>query len=138
MGYGTQEKDLFRDMEFTGGADSHQFQGITDGLIYTTPQRDIRAINNLNSGSEGQTVSIESNSDFSSKETSNMVPRNYLIINLPTAFDSCDNNNSRLKKRKISVNREQVMDNYYLEVLRSVLQEQGLSDLAIEIFVSNE
>ncbi|OMJ19155.1 hypothetical protein AYI69_g6741 [Smittium culicis] len=93
---------------------------------------------NLESGSEGQTGTTDSNTDCTYMKISNIFPRPDLIINIPTASDSGDNNSSRTQKRKIAVNREQKLESDGLADKRRVLQEQGFSDLAIEIVVPNE
>ncbi|OMJ18750.1 hypothetical protein AYI69_g6884 [Smittium culicis] len=92
---------------------------------------------NLESGSEGLTGTTDSNTYFSSMEISNMIPRTDEIINIPTDSASGDNNNFRPQNRKITVNRELTLESDSLADKRRVLQEQGFSDLAIEIFVSN-
>ncbi|OMJ29313.1 hypothetical protein AYI69_g1189 [Smittium culicis] len=91
------------------------------------------------SGSEGQTGTTDSNTDCSSIKISNMVPRPDEIINIPTASATGDNNNSRPQNRKIAVNREQKLEFDGLADQRSFLQEQGLSDLSIDLsFQTND
>ncbi|OMJ30428.1 hypothetical protein AYI69_g27 [Smittium culicis] len=92
---------------------------------------------NLESASECQTGATDSKSGYISMEISNIFPRPDEIINIPTASASGDSNNSRPLNRKIAVNREQTLESDGLADQRRDLQEKGLSDLAIDIFVSN-
>ncbi|OMJ22790.1 hypothetical protein AYI69_g5262, partial [Smittium culicis] len=65
---------------------------------------------NLASASESQTGTTDSNSEFSSMEISDMVPRPYEFINFPTASVSSENSNNLPQKRKIASNRQQALD----------------------------
>ncbi|OMJ29706.1 hypothetical protein AYI69_g775, partial [Smittium culicis] len=90
---------------------------------------------NLASASESQTGTTDSNSEFSSMEISDMVPRPYEFINFPTASVSSENSNNLPQKRKIASNRQQALDSNDLADRRRVLHEQGLSDLPVDIVV---
>ncbi|OMJ28660.1 hypothetical protein AYI69_g1859 [Smittium culicis] len=121
-----------------GDIDAQQFKRATDDLICVTSQeeqkagsllqqvsgyqssRDQRTIVQL--ASEGQMETIDSKFDYSSMEIGDMVPQPDEIINFPTASASGDNK----------------LEYDGLEGQRRVLQEQGLSDLATDIFVLNE
>ncbi|OMJ27821.1 hypothetical protein AYI69_g2727 [Smittium culicis] len=150
---GIRVKNVFLDMESTGCIDAHQCQRVAEDLIFSSSQESNRTISeasinrrtdldllptNQHSPAEGQTETTESNSDYFSMEISDKVPRFEEKINFPTASSLGNNNNSRSQKRKIAVNREQALESDGLADQRRALQEQGFSDLAIDIVVSNE
>ncbi|OMJ23530.1 hypothetical protein AYI69_g4935 [Smittium culicis] len=108
-------------------------------LSIQTPRRGpIRLTPEQEGYTEGQTGAFDTNFHKSVVEICYLVPRPERIVTDPASIVTSDNGSARLPKRKIATHREQTLNIDGMADQRRVLQQQGLSDIAINIFDSNE
>ncbi|OMJ15965.1 hypothetical protein AYI69_g8017, partial [Smittium culicis] len=81
---------------------------------------------------------FDTNSHNSVVEICDLIPRPERIASEPVAIVTGDNGSTRAPKREIATHREKTLDLDGMADQRRALQEQGLSDIEINISVSNE
>ncbi|OMJ19910.1 hypothetical protein AYI70_g4434 [Smittium culicis] len=118
----------FYGSEFSG----IQLEGLEEPICVSPMELDIT------SNTEGQTEQTDNNSDNNTMETRDLVPRPSQPIDFPAATSTSNSGSTRPQKRKIPAVGEQKLESDGMEDQRRALQAQGLSNLAIEIFISNE
>ncbi|OMJ27714.1 hypothetical protein AYI69_g2844 [Smittium culicis] len=93
---------------------------------------------NRPSSPEGETGAADDHSDHPSVENRDMVPGPFAIVNRSTTPSTSNNCGSRSKKRKVSALQKQDMVPNGMEDQWCVLKNQGLTDTAIGIILSNQ
>ncbi|OMJ28821.1 hypothetical protein AYI69_g1689 [Smittium culicis] len=113
------------------------------GTIWDTRCRPFRIMDEqekLDISGSTESPQRTSNTNLSSPvmENGNMVPGSSETISLPTAIITGNHRNTRPKKRKLTAIKQQELMPYGVQNQRSFLKNQGLSDSANNIVVSNE
>ncbi|OLY81781.1 hypothetical protein AYI68_g4110 [Smittium mucronatum] len=92
----------------------------------------------ISGGSECQEKLVKNNSDNKAMDFSNFIPLSSGAISIAILPAASNNGDSRPQNLKVAVCLEQKLESDDMEDKRRAIQEQDLSDLAIEVVVSNK